>query len=392
DDIGAVMRSVAETVARVLRTCGAVVLERDPSGEFVLVGQSSEIDLDPSAVAAVADRAHMTAAPVVLRTATEIEFAAPGLRRDGVSSVVAVMIPGSDIEFGTLAVVARDERVFTSDDLNFLHSVANVLAAAVDKAAAQDRLEDLLRSKDSFVASVSHELRTPLTVVTGMAHELNERWMDLSDDELGEFTQLLVEQSRDMSDLIEDLLVAARANIGEVAVRIESVRLDEEINSVLAGFTSAPGTRIATELANGVVEADSMRVRQIIRNLITNAQRYGGPNVAVRMREAPGAWVVDVCDDGSGIPPSDQERIFTAYERAHHAAGQPGSVGLGLTVSRTLAVTMGGSLTYHFVDGSIFRLELPSEASDKRPSSRVTPAPSVAIGRGRIGVDVGVVD
>ena len=394
DDVSGIMRSVAETVSRVLRTDGAAILERDPTGAFALIGTNSNLDVDADAVAAVADRAHMTAAPVVLRTRSELEFAAPSLAASGYSSALAVMIPGADIEFGTLAVVSKDERIFTSDDLNFLHAVANVLAAGVDRAAAQARLEDLLRSKDAFVASVSHELRTPLTVVTGMAHELNERWMDLSDEEFGEFTQLLVEQSRDMSDLIEDLLVAARANIGNVAVRNEPLELDDQVRSVLAGFPSVSPAKIDASLVAAVVDADPIRVRQIIRNLLTNALRYGGPNIEVAMASTPGAVTVEVRDDGPGIPLADRERIFAAYERAHHKAGQPGSVGLGLTVSRTLAELMGGSLTYDYTDRSVFRLELPRDADDERIAmdDRDWAEALGVVGRGRIGVDVGVVD
>lgn len=397
DDISSVMRSVTETVARVLRTDGAVVLQRGPAGTFTLVGQSTGVDLDASSVADLADRAHMTAAPVVLRNEREVTFAAPSLTDKGVQSAVAVMIPGVEMEFGTLAVVSIKERVFTSDDLNFLHAVANVLAAAADRAVANARLEELLRSKDAFVASVSHELRTPLTVVTGMAHELEERWMELSDEELAEFTKLLVEQSRDMSDLIEDLLVTARSNIGNVAVRNEPVELDEQVRSVLVGFSGSGTATIKANLEPGIVDADPIRVRQIIRNLLTNALRYGGPNIEVVMSSTAGARAVAVIDDGAGISQADRERVFVAYERAHHAEGQPGSVGLGLTVSRTLAELMGGSLTYGFDGRSVFTLELSrdvaAESNRAQQHEQDIPMSNVpTVGLGRIGVDVGVVD
>lgn len=396
EDIGGVMRSVTETVARVLRTDGAAVLQRGPAGTFALVGQSLDLDLEADALADLADRAHMTAAPVVLRSLTEVAFSAPTLGERDVQSAVAVMIPG-EMNFGTLVVVSKRQRVFTSDDLNFLHAVANVLAAAADRAMANARLEELLRSKDSFVASVSHELRTPLTVVTGMAHELQERWQELSPEEMTEFTELLVEQSGDMADLIEDLLVAARSNIGNVSVRNEPVDLDEQVAGVLAGFRAQGNVDISATLEPAIVDADPIRVRQIIRNLITNAIRYGGPNIEVQMSSTAGARVVEVVDDGPGIPESDRERIFEPYERAHNTVGQPGSVGLGLSVSRTLAELMGGSLTYRFEGRSIFTLELSRSAERETQRSQSTPAESQpartqAVGLGRIGVDVGVVD
>lgn len=397
DDIAAVLGEITRLVCRVLGTEGVVVLKRNDDGDFDLTGANEAFGLMPGTVSDLADRTHMTAAPLVLRTEQEVRFASPRLADAGAQSCAAVMVPGADADFGTLIAIARDERLFTADDINFLLSVANVLAAAIDRSVAKAKLEELLRSKDAFVASVSHELRTPLTVVTGMAHELNERWMNLSDEELGEFTSMLVEQSRDMSDLIEDLLVAARSNIGNVAVRNERVSLETEIERVLAGFPDTGASVIAVSTSAGSVTADSIRVRQILRNLISNALRYGGSNVEVATSREPGTLVVEVFDDGAGIPAEDHERIFVAYERAHQSEGQPGSVGLGLTVSRTLAELMGGSLTYRFDGRSVFRLELPSVADDEEnvPSDqqlkgmeqeRAMPT----IGAGRIGVDVGL--
>lgn len=396
EDISSVMRSVTETVARVLRTDGAAVLQRGPAGTFALVGQSQDLDLEAAAISDLADRAHMTAAPVVLRSDAEVSSSSPALAERGIQSAVAVMVPG-EMDFGALVVVSKRQRVFTSDDLNFLHAVANVLAAAADRAMANARLEELLLSKDSFVASVSHELRTPLTVVTGMAHELRERWQELSPNEMEEFTDLLVEQSGDMADLIEDLLVAARSNIGNVSVRNEPVDLDEQVASVLAGFQAQGDSDIEATLEPAIVDADPIRVRQIIRNLITNAIRYGGPNVEVWMSSTAGARVVEVVDDGPGIAESDRDRIFEPYERAHDTVGQPGSVGLGLSVSRTLAELMGGSLTYRFEGGSIFTLELSRSTERETQRSQIEPsesppAPAPSVGLGRIGVDVGVVD
>ncbi len=398
DVITDVMASVTETVSTVLRTEGSLILGRSGEGGFEIYGSDRLVDVVADDVTAIADRAHMTAASVVLRNEAEVRFAAPKLAERGLRSAVAVMIPGSEIDFGTLVVLSSDERVFTVDDLNFLQSVANVLAAAVDRASARARLEDLLRSKDAFVASVSHELRTPLTVVTGMAHELNDRWKEFSDDEMAEFTNLLVEQSNDMSDLIDDLLIAARADIGSVIVRSEAVELDVQVRTVIAGITVPPGTTVTCSVESRVVDADSVRVRQILRNLLTNAVRYGGTNIEARMSSSRGAVAVEIVDDGAGIPEADRERIFEAYERAHDTPGQPGSVGIGLTVSRALAELMGGSLTYRFDTKSVFTLELPREmnASLNEPEAKMDRGKPIglssAIRSSRIGVDVAAIE
>jgi signal transduction histidine kinase len=101
-----------------------------------------------------------------------------------------------------------------------------------------------------------------------------------------------------------------------------------------------------------------MRVRQIIRNLLTNADRYGGEHVTVRIVENPETTSLFVIDDGKGVPADEQADIFEPYYRA---GTRVESVGLGLTVSRDLARLMGGDLTYVYYQGhSFFELRLPT--------------------------------
>lgn len=398
DDVVSVSEAVSGIVAEVLGVEGVAVLGRDSEGTFVIFGQSEGFEADSPVIASVADRAHMSAAAVVLTSAADMQPVAPLLLDGGYLSCAVLAVPSKEINFGTLAVLARHERSFSADDLNFLHSVTSMLAAAVDRAAAYQKLESLVRSKDEFVASVSHELRTPLTVVSGLAHELNQRWMSLTDDEMVEFTSLLVSQSREMGDLIEDLLVAARANIGNVAVRAVPVGIAAEVEGVLAGFGSPAGKVLSSDVTDVTAEADPIRVRQILRNLVSNAIRYGGDQIEVVAYKDVGVCVVEVCDTGSDIGPTDRERIFEPYERAHVTEGRTGSVGLGLSVSRTLAELMHGSLTYRHDGRSVFRLELPASASsagEVGPDSGVghdeTLSAFGAIGSRRIGVDAGVI-
>lgn len=396
EDIRDVIAEITDLVDRVLGTDGVMLVQSRSVDRLNLRGAEVGFDLSPDVVAAIADRARMTAAPVVLSSEAEIHDVSPEAAESGLRSCVAVLVPGVDADFGALIVVSASERLFAADDVTFLLAVANVLAASIDRSDARIRLEDLLRSKDSFVASVSHELRTPLTVVTGMAHELSERWMTLSDQELGEYTAMLVEQSRDMSDLIDDLLVVARTNIGNVAVRREEVDLQHEIESVVAGFTDTSPSTIEVRTSRGLATADPIRVRQILRNLISNALRYGGPNIEILTFEEPGTFGVEVQDDGEGIPAQDHERIFLPYERAHDTEGLPGSVGLGLSVSRTLAELMGGSLTYRFDGRSAFRLELPRVVGEEAEHPTLLMHDSLiglgTVGSRRIGVDVGVIE
>ena len=112
--------------------------------------------------------------------------------------------------------------------------------------------------------------------------------------------------------------------------------------------------------------ADSLRVRQIIRNLAVNAGRYGGDRQRAIIYERGGEAVFEMYDSGAPIPDDARERIFQPYGRAHDSAGTTASVGLGLSVSRQLAGLMGGSLEYLYDGGSVFRLTLP--AATRQPA------------------------
>jgi PAS domain S-box-containing protein len=232
-----------------------------------------------------------------------------------------------------------------------------------DRRKAREALEDLIRSKDELIASVSHELRTPLTVVHGLAQELDSGWLGFSVPEQKEFIAMIAQQSAEVAYIVEDLLVAARADIGRLPIQPDRVDLLDQLEAgIAANDLDLSVERVGSN--GSVAFADANRVRQIVRNLLSNAQRYGGPVIEVRCgADSSTAWL-EVADDGDGIPAEDVSVVFEPYQRSHNAEGQPLSVGLGLTVSLKLARLMGGALTYRYVDGwSVFRLELPASGS-----------------------------
>ena len=217
----------------------------------------------------------------------------------------------------------------------------------------QKAMADLVKAKDEFIAKVSHELRTPLTAVVGLTSEMSA--MDLTEEEQSELMLLVSGQAAEMSYIVEDLLVASRAEMGTIALDRTYVDLDTEMRKTISGLGVT--VQEVPEDVPGVF-ADASRVRQILRNLLTNADRYGGPNRRVLAGTIfDKAWV-EVRDDGEGVSPSAAATIFEPYSTAH--SGNTGSVGLGLSVARQLAELMGGTLTYHRDRGeTVFRLELP---------------------------------
>lgn len=226
-----------------------------------------------------------------------------------------------------------------------------------ERRAHLEALRRMVEEKDRLISSVSHELRTPLTVVYGLAEELRAGLDRFDRDELRELVDLLAGQAREVSHLVEDLLVAARAESGRLTIVAGEVDLREQVDQVIR-VLDLDGILIEQTTDRRAL-ADPFRVRQILRNLICNASTHGGGEISVRLSECDTGVEVEVSDRGPGVPPGMEERIFEPYESS---GGDPvGSMGLGLTVSRTLAHLMGGDLILRpGGPGSRFVLTLPS--------------------------------
>jgi len=177
---------------------------------------------------------------------------------------------------------------------------------------------------------------------------------------------VIAAQSREVSELVDDLLTAERAASGNLTLRVGPIDLEQELKSVLDLLPEPPAVFV---VESNLVIADGLRTRQIIRNLLTNATRYGGTNVRVEIGVDRGKGQLTVLDDGKGVLGIDQDRIFDPYYRALSEAEMPDSVGLGLAVARQLARLMGGDLVYGRQDGwTRFELSLPLEGSPRDSS------------------------
>ncbi len=227
---------------------------------------------------------------------------------------------------------------------------------------ANTQLEQLMDSKDRFVAMVSHEVRTPLTLVLGLAQELRDGAGRFTIEEVGELAALMADQSIEISNIIEDMLVAARAENHTLTVVPEATDLGSQVDLVVQACACDEHIRnsISVTADQAKAWADPGRVRQIIRNLISNAVRYGGDEIAVEVTQVGSTVSVAVSDNGSGVPESESDAIFEPYQQASTDHKVAGSVGIGLHVSRTLARAMDGDLTYRYEGGrSVFELTLP---------------------------------
>jgi PAS domain S-box-containing protein len=229
-----------------------------------------------------------------------------------------------------------------------------------EREQARLALEASLSAKDELIASISHELRTLLTAVVGFAEVLQQEASGLSPGERAEMIRSIAEEGFDLANIVDDLLVAAKAEAETLAVVHVPVDLRAQASQVMEAMSRQDQALI--EFADPSVRAiaDPVRVRQVLRNLISNALKYGGDRIRINMDSDDTAARVRICDNGSGIPEDERERVFESYQRANHDPALTASLGLGLTISRQLAGLMGGDLTYRYQAGeSIFELVLP---------------------------------
>jgi PAS domain S-box-containing protein len=243
-----------------------------------------------------------------------------------------------------------------------------------DRKAVERGLRDLAAAKDEFIASISHELRTPLTAVIGFAELLRELAAEVLSTDAVEMAEAIVQESNDLAYIVDDLLVAARSTVDKMSVLQEVVDLRDLIERV----SSTLGFGYASTGSQGLVVGDAARIRQIVRNLLVNARKYGSPPIGVSVEEAGDMVRLVVVDHGLGIDPTHIDTIFHPYwreRRLEHASTT--GLGLGLPISRLLAEAMGGSIEYSR-DGDETRFTLTLPVADLgQPPGNASPTPRV---------------
>jgi signal transduction histidine kinase len=314
-------------------------------------------------------RAVRTRRPAAIQSvATDPDFVPwreEALKRD-YKSILAVSLDFQDGLPGAMGVYSDRAWAFDDHEIELMQRFADYLAygiVALRNRARRELIEEQLRatmrSKDELVASISHELRTPLTAVVGFAQLLRDS-ADIAHDEREAMIRSIVEEGADLANIVEDLLTVAKAESGTLTVVRVPVDLRAQANQVVESLREEDAAHVTVTGEARRAAGDPGRTRQILRNLVSNALRYGGEEVIVEV-VASSQPTVRVLDNGEGIPESERERIFESYQKAHNTPGLAGSIGLGLAISRSLARLMDGDLTYAYEGGqSIFEFTLPS--------------------------------
>jgi PAS domain S-box-containing protein len=260
---------------------------------------------------------------------------------------------------GTLIWVRDYTRAVTDEDGRLVCFEGELQDVTEARRHLED-LETLVRSKSELIGAVSHEVRTPLTAVVGFLEVLLDSPAS-ADLEYLELLSMAAEQAHEVAGIVEDLLTAARIDNQELVIHAERFAVVDAVETALRSLAVRSDDVVVDVADDLVAEGDPGRVRQILRNLIGNAVRHGAPPIRVFGEvDDRGRVSIVVADRGEPIPGASVDRIFDAFFTGADASIQPGSIGIGLHVSRRLAHLMDGDLSHRRVgDETRFLLSLP---------------------------------
>ncbi len=248
--------------------------------------------------------------------------------------------------------------------LQLSHAPTEVKELAQTFNMMLSRLSDAWEQQRQFVSNVSHELRTPLTVVLGYLQSLLRRSTNLTDYQQEALETAASEADRTVR-LLQDLLDLARADSGYMRYRVEPVNLNDLMNEI-AGMAEKFSHRLIQVEINEIINAngDRDRLKQVLINLIDNAVKYSTTDQIIKLivKRVDQSAIIQVCDQGVGIPLQDQSRIFERFYRVDETRTRTtGGHGLGLAIVKTLVEGMGGTITVQSKpgEGSVFAIVLP---------------------------------
>ncbi|HET6387083.1 MAG TPA: ATP-binding protein [Armatimonadota bacterium] len=246
-----------------------------------------------------------------------------------------------------------------------------------------DRLSLAFDRMRQFTADASHELKTPLTSIRGDAEVGLMRQRSAA--EYREILERVVEESERMSEIVESLLLLARADDHSVPIRLELVEAGDLVDEVTAGCQTAAeraGVRLEHQSPPGLVmRGDAVFLRQMLGNLVENAIKYtpAGGRVAVRAKGDRDQVILEVEDNGPGIAPEHRTHIFDRFYRvdSSHSSSTGGS-GLGLSIARAIALEHGGAIGVEDSPGGgcLFSVTLPAASLEEDEES---PAPNAGV-------------
>jgi len=293
-------------------------------------------------------------------------------------SMLGVPMLREGVPIGVLALARSDVRPFTDKQIDLVSTFADQAAIAIENVRLFDEIQEKSRQlavasehKSQFLASMSHELRTPLNAIIGLTEMMVTNAPRFGTEKALEPLRRVNAAGTHLLSLINEILDLSKIEAGKLELNPEPVdlaRLIDEVIGTAGQLAEKNKNRLAVEAQEnvGALNADPMRLKQILLNLLSNACKFTKEGeVALRVRKvADGCdWVeLAVVDTGIGMTPEQLAKLFQDFTQADSlTARRYGGTGLGLAITRKLARMMGGDVivTSEQGKGSVFTVRLP---------------------------------
>lgn len=306
----------------------------------------------------------------------------PVLRALALKSIVVVPVRvGLDlwgfIGFGE----CRNEREWSSAEVDALQTVGSTLGAAIEREAMEKKLEttmsELARSNaelEQFAYVASHDLQEPLRMIQSYLRLVQRRYEGRLDTSAEEFIAYALDGAQRMRHLIQDLLAISRVGTRKPEpAPTDTAAVVSQVLGDLAEAVRESGAQITVGQLPTVM-ADGSQLAQVFQNLVSNAIKFRGERpcrIHIMAKQNEGEWVFSVSDTGIGIPPQHAMRIFAPFQRLHSRNEYPGN-GIGLTLCKKIVERHGGRIWVESTpgEGSTFFFTIPEAEKPEGPSDR----------------------
>ena len=280
---------------------------------------------------------------------------------DALTSHVPLVPPGGDARPVTVPIVLGGrERWVSVSGVDFGDGTVYALQDVTEEHALE-------KTRSDFVATASHELRTPLAAVYGAVRTLRRDDVELTDADRAQFLEMIESEATRLAKIVDQILLAGQLDADAVEFELVECDLEEVAAGVIDSAALHVPESISLDLSvDGAapIRCDENKLRQVLVNLVDNAVKYSpeGGRVELRVRSENGSCLIEVADEGLGIPADERERIFEKFYRLDPQQTQGvGGSGLGLYICRELVERMNGRLRVESEPGkgSRFTVELP---------------------------------